>query len=232
MELTLRIRAGDTAGSPAWTVRNQSRNEQCTGQCNAQAVQIVWHDTPEGLLASRGLTVTEENGKWRLERFRPAKHETWSPGTDHRVMEEADSLDAIGHESYGTLIRLAVFAGQRTRFVLTMDDKQVKLTLLHGILHNGGPGGPEEHSETQPVARITLDGPSATVLTLASALAEAIALSVPLHGLTAEALRLATGFKPRILLPAARVTRPGYRTASSSSSGGGRPRCEEVPQLR
>ena len=191
MELTLRIRAG----SGAWAALNDSRPEQCTEPCDAQAVQIVWHDTPEGFLASRGLTVTEESGKWRLERFRPAKHETWPPGTHHRIMEEADAQDAIGHEADGPLIGRAVFAGQRMRFVLTMDDKPVKLTLLHGVLRNGGP---EEHSETQPVARITLDGPPATVLTLASALAETLPLSLPPHGLTEEALRLTIGINPAL----------------------------------
>ena len=42
------------------------------GRPRAQAVRVVWHDSPDHILLNQGLTLAERRGDWRVERVVPS----------------------------------------------------------------------------------------------------------------------------------------------------------------
>src|SRR6185312_9802194 len=91
------------------------------GRSRGQAVRIVWHDSLDRELASRGLALAEQRGAWRLERHRPAPAETWPPATGHRLIEEAAGPGAFTHALPAGLTPVAASEGRRSLFPLTID---------------------------------------------------------------------------------------------------------------
>ncbi len=193
MELTLLLPSADAARLR----RQPSTKAALTGRTRGQAVRIVWHDSLDRSLASRGLALAEQRGSWRLERNRPAPTEPWPPATDHRVLLEADGLEALRQALAASdapadanvlpdvTTPVAAFDGRRTVFPLNIDGEPVSMTLLDGVLR--------AVAAERPATRLILQGPGPSVLTLVLSLAESLTLAVPEHSLAAEALCLADG---------------------------------------
>jgi CHAD domain-containing protein len=170
------------------------------GRARGQAVRIVWHDSLDRMLASDGLALAEQRGTWRLERYRPAPTDPWPPATDHRVIQEADGLEALRlaladagaapetHALPDVTTPVAAFEGRRGVFPLNVDGEPVSMTLLEGVLR--------AVAAERPVTRLILEGPGPSLRTLVLSLAETLALAVPEQSLAAEALSLADGTAP------------------------------------
>jgi CHAD domain-containing protein len=197
MELTLLLTSAEAARLQRVPMIKAAR----TGRSRGQAVRIVWHDSLDRDLASHGLALAEQRGIWRLERHQPEPVEAWPPATDHRVIAEANGLEALrqaladdaGSASADALpdavTPVAAFAGRRSVFPLAIDGETVSTTLLDGVLR--------AVAAVRPATRLILEGPGPQVRTLALALAETLALAVPQHSLWAEAAWLADGTAPK-----------------------------------
>lgn len=184
MELTLLPPAGEVTRFQRHPILKAAR----TGRTKSLATRIVWHDGLDRALAARGLALAEQKGIWRLERHRPAPFDPWPPATDHRLIEEAPSREALTEPLPDALIPVAAFEGRRTIYPLTIDGESVTATLLDGVLR--------AVAAERPAARLILDGPGAAVRTLLLSLAETLPLTVPGHSLATEALHLADGTEP------------------------------------
>lgn len=194
MELTLLLASADAARLQRSPIIKAARS----GRSRSQAVQIVWHDSLDRTLASQGLALAEQRGTWRLERHLPAITEPWPPATDHRLIAEANGLDALRHALAETddaahvlpeaLTPVCAFAGRRTIVPLAINGETMAITVLDGVLR--------AVAAEQPATRLILQGPGPELRTLVRALAETLAISVPQHSLCAAALELADGASP------------------------------------
>ena len=158
------------------------------GRARSQAVRIVWHDTLDRHLTSRGLALAEERGVWRLTREQPDPAELCPPGSHPRLLGEGPRPEDIQHVPADPMAPMAAFDGRRTQAALVIDGGTVELTLLDGVLRTV--------AAEKPAARLTLDGPDAAVGALALALCEPSGLSPPEHGLATQAVCLADGSVP------------------------------------
>ena len=193
MELTLLVSRADAARLHRLPFVKAAR----TGRSRGVAARIVWHDSLERTLASHGLALTEQRGHWRLERVRPRHTEPWPPATDHRLIAEADGLDALRqllaaedhrpdvHGLPEAITPVAAFDGRRTSFSLAVDDEPISMVLLDGLLR--------AVAAERPATRLILTGPAPQLRTLLSALSQELVLAVPEQSLAAEALQLADG---------------------------------------
>ena len=190
MELTLLLPSADAARLRRLPVIKAA----LSGRARGQAVRIVWHDSLDRALASEGLALAEQRGRWRLERHRPEPTDPWPPATGHRLIEEANGLPALRQalteaDALPEVITpVAAFEGRRTVFPLTIDGEAVSITLLDGVLR--------AVAAERPAARLILEGPGPVVRPWLLSLAEALPLSVPEQSLAAEALHLAGGTAP------------------------------------
>ena len=75
MELELGLDPEDAARLPRLGVLAPMRG----AKTRRRAVRIVWHDSPERVLALEGLALAEQRPVWRLERLQPDK-QSWAPG--------------------------------------------------------------------------------------------------------------------------------------------------------
>lgn len=157
------------------------------GRVRRRPVSVVWHDTPEGTLARDGLILAEARGVWRLERLLPGKT-LWPPGAPTPVVEQAASLDGIGHALPAGLAQVARFDGRVSLLPLDRDGVRVTLEVLEGAIGLG--------RRKRPACRASLTGDEAAILALGAMLAEAVPLAVPIASLAAEARAVATG-EPR-----------------------------------
>ncbi len=133
------------------------------GRARGGAEDIIWLDSADGLLAARGLLL--ERPARRAEAFRrtlPAEHLPGWPGQPAET--EAEPPDDWAAT---TPVPLAAFTGRRTSWRLA-GEPPVTLDLVQGRLR--------AVADEQAVARLTLSGPPAAVLTLARALAADLAL--------------------------------------------------------
>jgi triphosphatase len=159
MELTLRLPPDDAARLARLPAIKALRS----GRSRSQAVRIVWHDSLDRSLAARGLGLTEQRGTWRLERHRPKPMDSWPPATDHRVIQEADGLEALRHgledssaapdgpDLPDAITPVAAFEGRRTVYPLAVDGEPVTLTMLDGVLR--------AVAAERPATRLILAGP-------------------------------------------------------------------------
>ena len=193
MELTLALPPADAARIQRLPTIKAAR----TGRSRGQAMRIVWHDSLDRTLASRGLALAEHRGLWRLERHAPMAADPWPPATDHRLLREASGLDALADalteagDDFAlpeATTPVAAFDGRRTVFPLTVNGETITMTILDGVLR--------AVAAERPVTRLILEGPGPELRTLVLMLAETVALAVPTQSLAAEALRLADGASP------------------------------------
>ena len=150
-----------------------------------RAVSLVWHDTPEAVLATRGLALVEQGRIWRLERL-ISEDRPWPPAVGEDVVAQATGLTRLNQDLPPGLQGVARFDGHATTQILRRDDAILAVTLLRGTI-----GWARRH---HPLCQLTLEG--ATALDLALGLAEALALAIPAAPLAVEAYAAATASTP------------------------------------
>ncbi len=186
----------------------------------------LWHDTADGALAARALSLSEQRGHWRLEALRPTPDRAWPPGSPAPLVAEGASPASLDHCLHDGLVPVAALHARRTEFVLrlpggdraafdpaadTMPDvaEPVRVVVLDGRARGV--------AAEQPACRMVLRGEPAHLRPAAMELAGAVRLSVPRSGLAAFAAAVARGAEPgpRHVGPAAAV--PGQTTSDSAA---------------
>lgn len=148
------------------------------------AEDLIWHDTPEGLLAARGLAC-------ETRRRGPARHlllfgmpgRSWLPGTPPAERPTEETLEV------GGLVPIAAFSGRHTRITLGTAEAPLLLDLLHGKLR--------AVADEQPAARLIIAGAESEVLALARRLAVDLPLLPATAALAEEGRALARGERAR-----------------------------------
>ncbi len=191
------------------------------------SVTTLWHDTADGALAVRALSLSEQRGHWRLEALRPAPGWPWPPGSPAPLIAEGASPASLDHSLHDSLAPIAALRGRRMEFVLrppgphgaTPDPaadaapdamaEPVRVVVLDGQARGV--------AAEQPACRLVLRGPPARLRPAAMELAGAVRLSVPRSGLAAFAVAVARGGEPppRHEGPAAAI--PGQTTSDSAA---------------
>ncbi len=185
----------------------------------ATAFTTLWHDTPDGALAARALTLSEQRGHWRLDALRPTSHRPWPPGSPAPLVAEGDSLASLHHSLPEDLLPVAALRGRRMEFLMQPQGwprnstdpvaemgteavaEPVRLTVLNGQLRGV--------AAEQPTCRLLLHGDAALLKPLAVQLAGAVRLSVPRAGLAAAAVAVAQGNEPAPRHEGPPATTPG-----------------------
>jgi triphosphatase len=183
------------------------------GRPRAQAVRVVWHDSPDHILLNQGLTLAERRGDWRVERVVPSTA-TWLPGQPPAVVEQAADQASLTVALPSPLTPVAAFVGRRSisvyRFPLPPDtavpttastlgpatqpvaaqatSAQVTLTTERGVLRSV--------TAERPIARILLSGDELAVRSAALMIAAAASVSVPRASLAARAIAMAANGAP------------------------------------
>jgi len=165
------------------------------GKLRAQAVRIVWHDSPDAALAADGLTLAQERGIWRLECLVPGTL-PWPPGAAAPILAQATTLESLDHVMPPAIPAVAAFVGRRSGYAVESDEGGVTLWAWRGALR--------AVENERPTCRLQLSGTDAAVRTVALALAEALPVEVPRGTLAAEGLSAARGTP----LPARRLGAP------------------------
>lgn len=162
-----------------------------------QAVRIVWHDSPDAMLAAEGLTLAQERGVWRLERLIPGTAPIpWPPGAPAPVQAQAPSLEGLNHAMPAAIPAVAAFVGRRNGYVVETDEGTVTLWAWRGALR--------AVENERPACRLCLSGPDAAIRGVALTLAETLPVAVPRGTLAAEGVAAARG----AVLPARRLGAP------------------------
>lgn len=177
------------------------RGRRTVGGRRGTRLQIVWHDTPDGLLAAQGLALAESRHRserlWRLERMRPADAQLWPPGTPAPVVAQAGDLAALAHPLPGPLLPVAAFEATERRLAAVLDGATIDVLLVSGTLR--------AVTSEQPVCRVTLAGPAEATRALAMELSADLPLSVPAVALSAAAYATARPAPPPRRLGAPRL---------------------------
>ena len=187
----------------------------------AASVTTLWHDTPDGALASRALSLSEQRGHWRLAALRPSPARPWPPGSPAPLIAESSSLAGLHHALPDGLAPVAALRGRRMEFTMQPDGwprnsvsiaaeadaaaetpaAPVRLTVLNGQLRGV--------AAEQPTCRLLLQGDATLLKPLAVELAGAVRLSVPRAGLAAAAVAVARGTQPSPRHEGPPATTPG-----------------------
>lgn len=155
-------------------------------RARATAEELIWHDTPDGLLAEDGLALEQpRRGPMRTLRLFGDPAQPWLPGTP--------VAEASGEEprASAALAPVAAFSGRRTLLVLGTEAAPLQAELLAGKLR--------AVAAERPVARLLLSGPPAEVLALARRLAADLEMLPPAAALAeaGRALARAERVRPR-----------------------------------
>lgn len=161
------------------------------GRARSVAVEVVWHDTPDGDLAADGLVLSERRiGRTRI--WRLASLHAALPGTPPAMVVEGASVAALGHPLPAPLLPVAAFAGRLRNLPFDAANAgAAALSVLEGRLRAVA----DEH----PVCRIRLHDVAEP--TSALVLAETVALTVAGETLAEAALRVAGRTVPPPDLP-------------------------------
>ncbi|MGE0221989.1 MAG: CHAD domain-containing protein [Acetobacteraceae bacterium] len=146
--------------------------------------RILWHDSPDRILAERGQVLSESQGIWRLQPLSPAAAGC-PPAATPPVLDEAESRETITADLPEPLIPIAAFQGRDVLYPLLGDNEPVTVTLRRGVVRAVA----AEH----PIARVIVEGPPQGVRAVALLLANAARVTVPRTSLAAEALALVGG---------------------------------------
>ena len=180
MELELAAQADTVADTVSTLSRLKPLSACRDGRPRAQALKIVWHDSPEHALLADGTTLAEHRGVRRLERVYPGAA-TWLPAQPVPVVAEAPDVAALPTP----LAPLAAFEGRQTASVHQFGGQAVTVTVAKGILRSV--------TAEQPAGRIWLSGEEQAVRVAARLITEAVPAGVPLTSLAADGVALATG---------------------------------------
>ena len=185
----------------------------------AATVTTLWHDTSDGALAARSLSLSEQRGHWRLEALRPSPSRPWPPGSPAPLVAEGSNLASLHHSLPTGLAPIAALHGRRMEFAVQppgwprnstgeaagLDGEPaaepVRLTVLNGQLRGV--------AAEQPACRVTLRGDATLLKPLAMELTGAVRLSVPRAGLAAAAAAVARGNEPAPRHEGPPATTPG-----------------------
>ncbi len=151
-----------------------------SGRPRVRQMRTVWHDTPDAALAAQGLSLAERRHGWRLERSRP-DGPGWPPGAPPPLVSDAPDRATLPQP----LMPWAACEGRAAVHALA---DGASVTVLSGVLR--------AVASERDVCRVRLDGPEASVVPLALAIAAELRLSVPSCSLADEALSLARNAQP------------------------------------
>ncbi len=168
----------------------------------ASAVEMLWHDTPAGLLADDTRTLCQAQGVWRIEALGPVAG-SWPPASPTPILAEAASPRLLDLDP-GAVVPIAAFTGHRRRFT---GPAPVSIAVLSGALRGV--------AAEQAVCRVTLDGPAEMLPAVAAGMAGRARLSVPRAGLGASAIAVARGQVPVPRHLGAPAVRPGQVLSDS-----------------
>ena len=84
----------------------------------AASVTTLWHDTTDGALAARALSLSEQRGLWRLEALRPTPDRPWPPGSPAPLVAEGASPASLDHSLHDDLAPIAALHARRMEFLL------------------------------------------------------------------------------------------------------------------
>jgi triphosphatase len=202
MRLELVLSPGDTER----LARSKVLASAKAGRWRQRATAIVWHDSPDGALASDGLCLSERSSLWRLERMLPGA-EPWPPGAPAPMLEEAPAFDRLTHSLPTGLQHIARFQGTLRSLPLTFEGSPLILETIRGTI-----GWARRRREA---ARVVLGGDEAGVLELARRLAGELTLAVPTACLAAEARAVVVGTTPPPRHQGPPVLRPGLTVAQA-----------------
>ena len=176
-----------TADGAASLARLPGLGAYRAGRPKKTPVLIVWHDSADQALSKGGLSLSQSQGRWRLEALHPKPSDGWSPATPALLLAEAAAPALLPADlpDGAPLAPFAAFAGHRRDFPLIVDGSPAKLSLLAGELRGV--------VDQLAVHRLLLAGPPQAMAKLAAKLGEQIPLGVPRASLGAEARALATG---------------------------------------
>lgn len=161
---------------------------------------ILWHDTPDGALAARSLSLSEQRGVWRVEALRPEPGRPWPPGSPAPVVAQGARLTELHHALPDDLVPVAALRGRRLDFTVRPDaapdalaepspghgePDAIRVTVVDGTLRG--------ITAEQATSRVVLTGDAARLQAMALELASSMRLSVPRAGLAASAIALARG---------------------------------------
>lgn len=178
---------------PELRSQDQAANQAAIRRRPAK-LSIIWHDTPDCALASRGLALAEchdaKTVTWRLERMTPDRGEICPPGGIATVLHEAEEFSALlallpEAALNQPMVALAAFDGFERHFGIAAGGVGVTLR----------DGGLRAVAASRGVCRIILTGDAAP--DLAMSLAAKLGCAAPRASLAAEAFALA-----RLTLPA------------------------------
>jgi triphosphatase len=152
-------------------------------------IDLTWHDTADGVLASEGLALCASAAGWQLSRLAAD-----TPAGSPTVLADARRPDLLNHDLPGPLVPLARLHGVRRTVRPGPGSDGLQGVELH-LLDATMPG------HVHPGAcRLTVVGPAALLTTLSVALAGDLGLRVPQASLAetvlAPALHAATRRQP------------------------------------
>jgi triphosphatase len=183
VELELGLDPDDAARLPRLALLAPLR----IGKTRARTVRIVWHDSPDKVLAQNGFSLVEQRPLWRIERLHPDAH-AWPPGQPAPVLAEGRDAAVLGHSLPDPLVSVAAFEGRALSIPLAGEDGPVTLTVLNGSVR--------AVAEGRRICRLRIEGSAAAVQALALALAGELRVAVPRASLGAEAFAVAAGVQP------------------------------------
>ena len=204
------------------------------GRARSIAMEVVWHDTPDGSLAASGLTLSERRlGRVRI--WRLAALHADAPGVRARLLAEADAPEALGHALPAPLLPVAACAGRlRTLPLDPAGAGAVAISMLEGQLRAVADEHPvcrvRVHAVTDPALARTLAGPldlTVATDTLAAAALAVAGRAVPAP--TPPALAAGESVSAAFATLLARQTGVLLRVAPEAAAGDG---TEPVHQMR
>jgi CHAD domain-containing protein len=148
--------------------------------------EIVWHDSDDAALAAAGQTLVSNGALWRL-----APRHTGSPIEVPQSQAEARHIGQLGTPLPDGLAPRARFTGHRRALRWTEGEDSIGLQVLDGSFD-----AQQRRRRPPATCRVTLDGPARALPSLAIAIAQDMALTVPLCGFADQAIATANGQTP------------------------------------
>ena len=159
------------------------------GRARANRVGTIWHDTADGALAARNVSLGQDRDTWRLERLRPGHALEWLPAHPAPLLAQAGAPEALGWKLPDQLAPVAAFEGRLRTVSLDAADGPMRLSLLEGTLRGV--------AQDRATCRLILEGDLCSIAALARELAAGLRIAVPRAGLAAQAMSVARGQAPQ-----------------------------------